>query len=112
MAPENVSVQGPDAPLAHRRPGYSLSGCTPAEPDSASPGRTSIAKHRVAGKAFSSRPLNSDIGVGSWTRPNSPGGQSALLQMGKDAPHEIKRFGRPRRRCLDFLLLIGGLRLA
>ena len=38
MAPENVSVQGPDAPLAHRRPGYSSSGCTPAEPDSASPG--------------------------------------------------------------------------
>ena len=30
--------QGPDAPSAHRRPGYSLSGCTPAEPDSASPG--------------------------------------------------------------------------
>ena len=26
------------APLARRRPGYSLSGCTPAEPDSASPG--------------------------------------------------------------------------
>ena len=38
VAPEDVSVQGPDAPLAHRRPGYSLSGCTPAEPDSASPG--------------------------------------------------------------------------
>src|SRR5215471_12110084 len=38
MAPENVSVPGPDAPLAHRRPGYSLSGCTPAEPDAASPG--------------------------------------------------------------------------
>src|ERR1700726_3890245 len=30
--------QGSDAPSAHRRPGYSLSGCTPAEPDSASPG--------------------------------------------------------------------------
>jgi len=29
---------GARAPLAHRRPGYSLSGCTPAEPDSASPG--------------------------------------------------------------------------
>src|ERR1700736_4410390 len=27
-----------DAPSAHRRPGYSSSGCTPAEPDSASPG--------------------------------------------------------------------------
>ena len=39
MAPENVSAQGPDAPLAHRRPGYSSSGCTPAEPDSASPGK-------------------------------------------------------------------------
>ena len=34
--------QGPDAPLAHRRPGYSLSGCTPAEPDSASPGNGSF----------------------------------------------------------------------
>jgi len=39
MAPKNVSVPGPDAPLAHRRPGYSSSGCTPAEPDSASPGK-------------------------------------------------------------------------
>ena len=38
-APENACAQGPDAPLAHRRPGYSLSGCTPAEPDSASPGK-------------------------------------------------------------------------
>src|SRR5262245_53848211 len=41
-APEDVSVQGPDAPLAHRRPGYSSSGCTPAEPDSASPGNGSF----------------------------------------------------------------------
>src|SRR6516164_11540168 len=38
MALKSVSVPGRDAPLAHRRPGYSLSGCTPAEPDSASPG--------------------------------------------------------------------------
>src|SRR6266403_305871 len=29
VAPGDVSVQGPDAPLAHRRPGYSLPGCTP-----------------------------------------------------------------------------------
>jgi hypothetical protein len=28
----------PDAPLAQRRPGYPLSGCFPAEPDSVSPG--------------------------------------------------------------------------
>src|SRR6266571_7837952 len=32
-----------------RRPGYSSSGCTPAEPDSASPGMTSI--HREFGVA-------------------------------------------------------------
>ena len=36
-APDSAG-QGPDAPWAHRRPGYSLPGCTPAEPDSASPG--------------------------------------------------------------------------
>ena len=42
MAPEDVSAQGPDAPLAHRRPGYSSSGCTPAEPDSASPGNSNL----------------------------------------------------------------------
>jgi hypothetical protein len=30
------------APLARRRPGYSSSGCTPAEPDSASPGITNV----------------------------------------------------------------------
>ena len=33
-----------EAPSAHRRPGYSSSGCTPAEPDSASPGEETIAE--------------------------------------------------------------------
>ena len=53
-APEDVTVQEPDAPLAHRRPGYSLSGCTPAEPDSASPGAGSIAELQepVQGQRF------------------------------------------------------------
>jgi len=46
-APEDVSVQGPDAPLAHRRPGYSSSGCTPAEPDSASPGNGILSWRRT-----------------------------------------------------------------
>jgi len=45
-APE-ARPRGPDAPSAHRRPGYSLSGCTPAEPDSASPGRASVAESPV-----------------------------------------------------------------
>jgi hypothetical protein len=39
-APGALRHQGPDTPLAHRRPGYSLSGCVPAEPDFVSPGDT------------------------------------------------------------------------
>lgn len=39
-APENLDPQGPDAPLAHHRPGYPLSGCSSAEPDSVSPGNS------------------------------------------------------------------------
>jgi len=35
-APNDLNRQGPDAPLAHRRSGYPLSGCVPAEPDSVS----------------------------------------------------------------------------
>lgn len=44
------NLSGPDAPSAHRRPGYSLSGCTPAEPDSASPGRGSLSLQRREAK--------------------------------------------------------------
>jgi len=35
-------AQGPDAPSAHRRSGYPLSGCVPAEPDSVSPDRDTL----------------------------------------------------------------------
>ena len=41
--PDGFHHQGPDAPSAHRRPGYPLSGCVPAEPDSVSPGRGRLA---------------------------------------------------------------------
>ena len=37
-APGQSPSRGPDAPLVHRRPGYPLPGCVPAEPDSVSPG--------------------------------------------------------------------------
>jgi len=37
--PGQVFGPGPSAPWAHRRPGYPLSGCVPAEPDSVSPGK-------------------------------------------------------------------------
>ncbi len=36
--PERSDAPGSDAPSAHRRPGYPLPGCVPAEPDSVSPG--------------------------------------------------------------------------
>ncbi len=41
--PGGFHHQGPDAPSAHCRPGYPLSGCFPAEPDSVSPGNIRIA---------------------------------------------------------------------
>ena len=42
MAPNRFGGQGPDAPLAHHRSDYPLSGCVPAEPGSASPDKDSI----------------------------------------------------------------------
>ena len=54
MAPKDVSAPGPDAPLAHRRPGYSLSGCTPAEPDATSPGEV-ILPRRLSGDKEAAR---------------------------------------------------------
>src|SRR6516165_2382460 len=57
MAPGGLHHQGPDAPSAHRRPGYPSSGCVPAEPDSVSPGPLRVA---VAGPPDKSP---SDTGV-------------------------------------------------
>src|SRR5271157_6655770 len=56
-APCGFHHQGPDAPSAHRRPGYPLSGCVPAAPDSVSPGTL-----RVASIAQRDKPP-SDTGV-------------------------------------------------
>ena len=48
-------------------------------------------------------------GVGE-TQHGSPR-KDASVQVGKDTPQQIKKdFGRPRRRYVDFLLLIGALR--
>ena len=43
-APSQFLSQGPSVPWAHRRPGYPLSGCVPAEPDSVSPGQKRLPK--------------------------------------------------------------------
>ena len=40
-----------DAPLAHRRPGYPLTGCSPAEPASVSPGGQRVASSGLPCKA-------------------------------------------------------------
>src|SRR5437879_12308332 len=79
MAPENVSVQGPDAPLAHRRPGYSLSGCTPAEPDSASPGivNSILAKDETQRTGHSLSPTDRNILFFSQIEMSPSGSPSA-----------------------------------
>ena len=46
--PGRIETRQGDAPSAHRRPGYSSSGCTPAEPDSASPGDPSLTRPEQA----------------------------------------------------------------
>src|SRR6266478_4738345 len=51
MAPGGFHHQGPDAPSAHRRPSYPLSGCVPAEPDSVSPGAESVTGNSSARQA-------------------------------------------------------------
>ena len=48
--PMALHHQGSDAPSAHRRPGYPLSGCVPAEPDSVSPGSVRLASAQQCGK--------------------------------------------------------------
>ena len=49
-APDGFHHQGPDAPSPHRRPGYPLSSCVPAEPGSVSPGSVRLASTEQCGK--------------------------------------------------------------
>jgi len=109
--PEDWSSRG-DAPSAHRRPGYSLSGCTPAEPDSASPGAGSIAE--LQDRAQRQRqPAGSPDGPGvSNAQRGSPRKDASVAQWVRTPLKKSKKdFGRPRRKYVDFFLLIGALRL-
>jgi len=54
-APDNYHRQRPDALSAHRRPGYPLSGCVPAEPDSVSPDNHTLAA-RSRDRKYASAP--------------------------------------------------------
>jgi hypothetical protein len=111
--PEGWSLQGSDAPSAHRRPGYSLSGCTPAESDPASPGGKSLAelldRHKVSG------PQAVRLGSRARVQPNRARlpARTRRCTWGKDAPKEgfkKNENGRPRGKSVDFFLLIGALR--
>ena len=66
--PGRKTCQG-DAASAHRRPGYSLSGCTPAEPDSASPGAGTIANSIAGSNGKETNEV--DLGLKSEQRPHA-----------------------------------------
>lgn len=56
-------------------------------------------------------PRSPESGGVRRTRPVESPAQRRGCRSGEDAPQEFKKkFGRPWRRCLDFLLLIGALR--
>ena len=56
-APDNYHRQRPDASSAHRRPGYPLSGCVPAAPDSVLPGNHTVAARSIVRKYASAPEL-------------------------------------------------------
>jgi hypothetical protein len=56
-ATDDIGRQWPDAPLARHRPGYPSSGCVPAEPDSVSPGGSSLTRLRFNTIVLGLRPM-------------------------------------------------------
>jgi hypothetical protein len=67
MASANNCRQRPDALSAHRRPGYPLSGCVPAEPDSVSPGNLTLSSKSSIRKNLSdtgAMPIKSSFSLG------------------------------------------------
>jgi hypothetical protein len=73
--------QGCDAPSAHRRPGYSLSGCTPAEPDSASPGAGSLAS------CFDCDKVSGWQAASPWTGTETPAHSRGSLRQDASLPY-------------------------
>src|SRR5215472_6463794 len=85
MAPVSDGGEGPPAhlrgargpvPSAHRRPGYPLSGCVPAEPDSVSPGGPTLTNRPRRNKSNDpERPALRSV-------PLNPGGSVLLADVG------------------------------
>src|SRR5713101_9756834 len=106
--PWRFDSQGCDAPSAHRRPGYSLSGCTPAEPDSASPGAGSLAELQglTQGQRTATGFAWTDI-LASDPAKEAPGRTRRCILAWMPLKKSKKDSGRPRGKCVDFFLLIG-----
>ena len=108
MAPGDVCVPGPDAPLAHRRPGYSLSGCTPAEPDAASPGNgnSTLAKGETQRRGdgrevMTSRFERIPVKIESGTQVASRGTDMAQCDAaGVNGSNRILSHGAPQPRMM------------
>ena len=70
-----------EAPSAHRRPGYPLSGCVPAEPDSVSPGGGN--SNQKATREQDARPAwRGHEGPAPTGVPLNPGGPVLLADVG------------------------------
>ena len=81
-------------PPAHRcdefPTGYSLSGCSPAEPDSASPAISSVQLDRLAGYQ---KPANGNVSLFMLSQPR--GSLHALHSLIKITPMECGMVGSP-----------------
>ena len=77
-APGQFLSQGPSVPWAHRRPGYPLSGCVPAEPDSVSPGQKRLPEegHWFKCPGTPEPCLENPRGLGDWSPETSPGSRA------------------------------------
>ena len=102
-----------DAPSAHRRPGYSSSGCTPAEPDSASPGDSSLSCPDQAGNGSRANSDDSldcrDVAKRKFLKVPSAGYRGLTWDRMPLKKQKNRIWASPWEICLDFFLLIGAL---
>ena len=101
-APGGFHHQGPDAPSAHRRPGYPLSGCVPAEPDSVSPGNARVISAATRGKAPSDTgAMPEKIRVHEYENQHNLPTRFGEEPVSVDASAQHQGAGRDRRQQLE-----------
>jgi hypothetical protein len=100
--PSATSVaRGKPVPSAHRRPGYPLSGCVPAEPDSVSPGdgesnKCWRFKQEVIPRVTTGHPFLLLKEVSRFSRSARSRGLSGHLQKSPIAPVGVRRRSVPK----------------